>query len=100
MAIDTLSLEQYHALCHGHLSRTRSITVPTDATVDLGTVFVCSSGDQLQDWVDIVSWSHLEPRQTDWNGDGEAMDNGWTRYVFFLEGGISYLNYSPQVQVR
>jgi hypothetical protein len=90
MLINSLTLEQYHDICFWKLSRTQTITVPADATLNLGTVFVCSSGDQLQDWVGIVSWTDVEVGHTGWHGaKGEVMSNGWTRYVFYLKCDLS-----------
>jgi hypothetical protein len=77
--IDSLTLAQYHEICHWNLSQTQTITISTNATVNLGGVFTCSSDDQLQDWVEIASLS-AEVWWIGWNGaEREVMDNGWTR---------------------
>lgn len=56
MVIDSLTLEQYHEICDWMLSRPRTMTISTDVTLNLGTVFVGSAEDQLDDWVQIVSF--------------------------------------------
>jgi hypothetical protein len=85
--IDSLTLEQYHDICYWELSRRRTVAISTDITVNLGVVLACSS-DQFQDSVEIVSLPDVKINCNDWYGAaGEAIDNGWTRYLIWFSGG-------------
>jgi hypothetical protein len=81
MVVDSLTLEQYHQICYWYLSNWRNISISPDVTVNLGTVITCSSGDQLQDFVEIVFFPDVDVRFSHWDGaQGEVMEDGWTRY--------------------
>jgi hypothetical protein len=80
MAIDSLTLEQYHKICFCYLSKWRNITVSTDVTVNVGVIIACSSSDQLEHAVEIVSLPDVEVECGDWGrAAGEVMADGWTR---------------------
>jgi hypothetical protein len=88
--IESLTLKQYHTICYYNLSQNRTISVLTNVTLDLAGVFACSSDDQLDNWVQIVSLPDVEVGWTDWNGaEGKIMDNGWTRYVLCVEHDLA-----------
>lgn len=90
MVIESLTLKQYHTICYYNLSQNRTISVLTNVTLDLAGVFACSSDDQLDNWVQIVSLPDVEVGWTDWNGaEGKIMDNGWTRYVLCVEHDLA-----------
>ncbi|KAJ7909452.1 hypothetical protein B0H13DRAFT_1877736 [Mycena leptocephala] len=55
VAIDCLSLKQYHHICFLELSRARTITISKDMTVNLGGVIACSHTNQLEGLTEIAS---------------------------------------------
>lgn len=65
MVIESLTLKQYHTICYYNLSQNRTISVLTNVTLDLAGVFACSSDDQLDNWVQIVSLPDVEVGWTD-----------------------------------
>jgi hypothetical protein len=80
MAINSLTLKQYHEICYFNLAQGRTLSVSSYVIVNLGAVIDCSSGDQLQDWVEVASLPDVEVRRGRWYGPGgEVMANGWTR---------------------
>jgi hypothetical protein len=84
IVIDSLTLEQYHRICYRDLSRHQIITVAPDVTVNLGTVITCSSGDQLQDFVEIVFFPDVDVYCSYRDGaEGEVLEDGWTQYIRF-----------------
>jgi hypothetical protein len=92
MAIESLTIEQYHTICYYNLSRTQTITIPADVTANSGVLFLCSSGAQRQNRTQIASFPDVEfnVRVGHWRGaEGEVMDSGWTRYVSCLQHGLS-----------
>jgi hypothetical protein len=90
--VDPLILEQDHDICYWELSRFGPIT--TDLTVNLGPIFVCSLGEQLEGSHDNES---LPKRQVDvglWHRTkGEVVENGWTRYIFLFIWQALYLDH-------
>jgi hypothetical protein len=87
IAIDSLTLEQYHKICHWDLSR-RNIHCSTSATANPNSIIVCPSGDQLEDFVEIALLRDGELYMSDWRTPervtGEVMKGGWTRYHNFI----------------
>jgi hypothetical protein len=78
--IKSLTLEQYQEICLLNLSRTRTLNISADVTVNLGGVFACSSEYQYKDCVEIASLPDVEIYWRDWNrARGEVTQNGWTR---------------------
>jgi hypothetical protein len=74
-------LEQYYEICCWDLHRRRAIAVSTDVKVNLGGVFACSSGDQLQIWMEVASLPDVEVDYSHWHRPGgEVMADGWIRY--------------------
>jgi hypothetical protein len=93
MAIDALTLPQYHSLCYWDLSQTRRILILNPATVNLGTVIQVSS-DQSKTAVhdQIASLENVKVFSGGWCGAaGQVMTNGWTRY--FISFGWWILQY-------
>jgi hypothetical protein len=84
IAIDALTLRQYHSICYWNLSQSRTFDCPTSATVNLNTIVVCTAGDQLEDLVEIAFLPDAEAYLSDWGtaagATGEIMEGGWTRY--------------------
>jgi hypothetical protein len=83
-ALDSLTLAEYHEICYWEFSVDRDVLVYNPITVDIGAVFSCSSGNRLEDLVEIafllqIDSSFVIPR---WYtaGLGVVMENGWTRY--------------------
>jgi hypothetical protein len=63
-----------------------------DATVNLGTVVVCPSGNQFEGSAKTTFLPDLKVDWGDWRGaQGDIMQDGWTRWVFMfcLEGDLS-----------
>jgi hypothetical protein len=80
MVIDSLTLKEFHEICYWDLSRFRNISISNSVTVNLGGIIICSSDDQLQDWVEIVSLPNIKVYGGCWWGaEGEVMGNGRTR---------------------
>jgi hypothetical protein len=51
----------------------------------MNTIFVCTAGDQLEDWVEIALLPSAEVYLGDWTGTtGEVVEDGWTRYYEFI----------------
>jgi hypothetical protein len=49
MAIELLTLEQYHKICYWNLSRFRTFHSSTSATVNPNAIIAWASGDRLED---------------------------------------------------
>jgi hypothetical protein len=88
IAIDALTLDQYHKICYWNLSRHRNLYCSASATVNLNTIIVCPSGDRLEDSVEIALLPDTELYLGDWitaaGVTGEGMEGGWTRYYDFI----------------
>jgi hypothetical protein len=85
MAIDTLTLEQYHKICFWNLSRRRNLYCSVSATVNLNAIIACPSGDRLEDSVEIAFLPDAEVGLGDWRtATGKVMEGGWTRYYNFI----------------
>ncbi|KAJ7031845.1 hypothetical protein C8F04DRAFT_1185548 [Mycena alexandri] len=54
-AIDSLTLELYHEICYWDLSQSRSVSISTPVTLNLGAVISCTSGKKLEDLVETAS---------------------------------------------
>jgi hypothetical protein len=101
MVIDSLTIEQYNDIGYYDLSQRRTITVSADVEVNLSGVFVCSSGDQLDDCVPIAAMPDAAVDMGHWRGaEGVVMDSGWSRYVFCLQHGLSRFSVPPKFQLR
>jgi hypothetical protein len=88
MAIDTLTLEQYHQICYWNLSQRRVLYCSASATVNLNTRITCPSGDRLEDSVEIALLPDAQLCLGKWaatdRATGEVMEGGWTRYYDFI----------------
>ena len=94
MAIESLTLNHYHEICCWDLSHTRYISILTPVTVSPGAVISCSSGHQLEDLVEIAFLPDVEALPHDWllsGAEGEVMEDGWTRYEYFIAVACSTL---------
>jgi hypothetical protein len=84
IAIDALTLGQYHNICYWDLSRPRYLYCSASATVNLNGIIVCTSADQPEDLVGIALLPNEEVYLGDWRtperATGEVMEGGWTRY--------------------
>lgn len=87
-AIFSLTLDQYHEICHLHLSQTRRLPVSAHTTVYLGQIISCSPGSRFED-SDLIAYPH-ECYLSDWGWDldGYRMSNGWTRYVLHVRNNL------------
>jgi hypothetical protein len=94
MVISSLTLQQYHDICDWDLSLTRTVLVSTDLTVNLGAVFGCYSGDQLEASAEIASLPDGAVGWDDWYGaEGKVINNGWIRYFIFFVRKTIYPNH-------
>ncbi|KAF7377123.1 hypothetical protein MSAN_00131300 [Mycena sanguinolenta] len=84
MAIESLTIEQYHHICEMNLARHRHLHISGSAlAAKLGSVFCCSSKDLLENLVEIASFFNLDAHPGRWSvpdGVGEFMNEGWTRF--------------------
>ncbi|KAF7333791.1 hypothetical protein MVEN_02335900 [Mycena venus] len=83
MAIESLTLEEYHHICFWNLSPYRSITASLPTTVNLGVVICCSSRNELEDSVEIATLPNVEGYRYRWESPGavgEIVEDGWTRF--------------------
>jgi hypothetical protein len=83
MVAEYPSSEDYHLISWFHLAQFRPITVSLSSTANLGAVICCSSSSLLEKSVEIASLANVEvARERSYTGEaeGEAMDDGWTRY--------------------
>jgi hypothetical protein len=87
IAVDALTLEQYHEICYWDLSQRRHVC-STAATVTLNAIMVCPSGDQLEDSIEIAFSPDGEVYQGNWETTRgayrEVVEGGWTRYYNFI----------------
>jgi hypothetical protein len=85
MVVESLTMEEYHNICLFNLSRPRTISISTSATMNLGAIIACSSDHQLEDPVEIAYTlnvdSHIRGWQTSEGAEGVVMEDGWMRYL-------------------
>jgi hypothetical protein len=88
IAIDSLTLKQFHAICYWNLSRPRYLYCSTSATVNLNAIIVCSLRDRLEDWVEIALLPDAEVYLDHWRtperATGEVVEGGWAWYYNFI----------------
>jgi hypothetical protein len=88
IAIDSLTLIEFHHICFWNLSRYRTFDCSTSATVNLNTIILCLSEDRLKDSIEIALLPDTELYLGDWIAaagvTGEGMEGGWTRYYNFI----------------
>ncbi|KAJ6561623.1 hypothetical protein B0H19DRAFT_85671 [Mycena capillaripes] len=88
MVIDFLTLGHYHDICRFHLSQYRDFFPSALKTLSLGALMFFPSGDRRGDGVEIALLAAAEFRPERWQktrrAAGEMMENGWTRYYYFL----------------
>ncbi|KAF7374229.1 hypothetical protein MSAN_00305700 [Mycena sanguinolenta] len=84
--IDSLTLEQYHVISYWVPSVIRYLSIFPSATLSLGGVFHCPSGDESDDVVEIAWLPNVQVQlDSSWHvsgrgsGFGELMADGWTR---------------------
>ncbi|KAJ7679403.1 hypothetical protein DFH06DRAFT_1078885 [Mycena polygramma] len=83
MAVNSLTLGQYHLICNYNLGRLRMASVSASATVDLPVVLHWPSGSHFQESVKIASIPDVDIPPRSWwcrETKGDVMKNGWTRY--------------------
>jgi hypothetical protein len=85
MVIDYLAVEQYHAICYWYLSESSRIIISPSATMNLGALISGSSGNLLEDLVEIATLPDIDFYPDDqWHSrrvEAKVMKHGWTRYV-------------------
>jgi hypothetical protein len=88
MAIELLTLEQYHKICFWILSRPQYFYCSASAIVNLKAIIACPSGDRLEDSVEIALLPDAEVFLDFWRtperATREVMEGGWTRYYEFI----------------
>ncbi|KAJ7340611.1 hypothetical protein DFH08DRAFT_811821 [Mycena albidolilacea] len=86
--LNLLTLEEYHEICYWQFSLGRDVSVCNPITVNPGTFISCSSGNRLEDLVEIAFLPRTDsgPNRPRWDtvGSGVVMGNGWT-HVGFLD---------------
>ncbi|KAJ7679414.1 hypothetical protein DFH06DRAFT_510532 [Mycena polygramma] len=87
MAVNSLTLDQYHRICWFNLTQHRNTPISPAITMDLSAVLCWPSGSQFQDSVQIASIPDAEIPPDSWQCSwtkgavmGDVMENGWTRY--------------------
>jgi hypothetical protein len=82
--LDLLTLEEYHEICYWQFSLGRDVSVCNPITVNPGALISCSSGNRLEDLVEIAFLPRTDsgPNRPRWDtaGSGVVVENGWTRY--------------------
>ncbi|KAJ7094971.1 hypothetical protein C8R44DRAFT_381653 [Mycena epipterygia] len=76
--IASMSLDDYHEICFWHLSRKRSLSLPTNASVQLGMIY-CTSGASLNNVVEIARIPDCKFQDDGWSAVGSRMESGWSR---------------------
>jgi hypothetical protein len=88
IAIDSLTLKEFHYICFWNPSLPQYLYCSTSATVNLNAIITCVSGDRLEDSVEIALLPDTKVYLGDWRTPekktGEVMDSGWTRYDNFI----------------
>jgi hypothetical protein len=94
MVINSLTLEQFHAMCARDLSRGWLRCFANPETVHLGRVLVSSGGpdsDYLNGSVsssniriDSLHWKTFRRWADNLGARGEVAEDGWTRYSYFI----------------
>jgi hypothetical protein len=86
-ALDSLTLAEFHEVCYWQFSRFQSASICNlNNTVNVGAVISCSSGNGLEDLVEIVFLLRIKSNLgvPCWNtapcAEGDTMEDGWTRY--------------------
>ncbi|KAJ6527204.1 hypothetical protein DFH09DRAFT_1094872 [Mycena vulgaris] len=81
VAIDSFTLEEYHAVCSANLVQCRSVTIPLDTIVNLESLIWCPSSNEIVDYVELVQ---LKVNQSLWEilarAFGEIMEDSWIRF--------------------
>ncbi|KAJ7656732.1 hypothetical protein DFH06DRAFT_464358 [Mycena polygramma] len=82
MAIDALTLEDYHQICSWALGHTCCIGIPAGVTVNLGAVISRIQSNYLGEIASLVD--HVEVHVENWFSCGNAqstfLENGWRRF--------------------
>jgi predicted NAD-dependent protein-ADP-ribosyltransferase YbiA (DUF1768 family) len=83
-ALGFLTLEQYHEICYWQFSLGRDVSVYNQITANIGAVISCSSGNRLEDLIEIAILPRTDSgfNRSRWDkvNWGVVMENGWTRY--------------------
>ncbi|KAJ6512436.1 hypothetical protein C8R45DRAFT_322039 [Mycena sanguinolenta] len=77
--INSLTLDQYHALCRSELVVYRSMSIPPSWSVTLGSVFNYASDDTFQDGLVKIAWLLNTELSWDsrWYGSGDELSLAW-----------------------
>jgi hypothetical protein len=111
MAIDSLTLQEYHNICSWNLSRFRFISISTSKAVNLGGIVSFSLSHLIGDPVEIAFLRNTEvfhrygSRNRGWESSGgakgEVMKDGWTRYsTLFFDCSAALIVLTLKFQVR
>ncbi|KAJ7642421.1 hypothetical protein DFH06DRAFT_1475230 [Mycena polygramma] len=97
LAIDTLTLDQYHEVCCRTLAHNSRIDIPTGITASLGKVALRPLNSPDLFGIVIASLPEEDTEFRWYNsgpGEGEIMENGWTRFnTRDVSGGALDLHY-------
>jgi hypothetical protein len=84
IAVDALTLDQYHDICYWDLLQCRNFNCSASTTVNLDAIIVRPSGNRLEDSVEIALLPDAEIFPGHWRtpegATGEVMEGGWTWY--------------------
>jgi hypothetical protein len=84
--IDSLTFAEYHQICYLRFSQHRYVSVYNPITVNVGAMISWSSGNRLEDFVEIAVLSRIGSNlgMSHWNTaqgtERDVMKDGWTRY--------------------
>ncbi|KAF8212702.1 hypothetical protein K438DRAFT_1927996 [Mycena galopus ATCC 62051] len=89
MAIDSLTLDQYHEISYWEQAQRHSTSILPPMTVKLGTVVACSGGHRLKDLTEIAFLPSVDQDYVPhWNMSGQEVatlrGDGWVRYHISL----------------
>ncbi|KAF7374158.1 hypothetical protein MSAN_00297500 [Mycena sanguinolenta] len=103
--VESLGLRQYHEICYLEFSVTRSISISTSATANIGSVVTCASEDLFEDIVEVASLPKaLTYMEHPWymislsanSFTGEVMEDGWTRF----QGHDIFSTYYAEISLK
>ncbi|KAF8145167.1 hypothetical protein K438DRAFT_1872542 [Mycena galopus ATCC 62051] len=80
--IASMSIDDYHTICWYHFSRPQFFLISSHASVKLGAIYRCTSGDELDNAVETACIHDGGTHDSGWwlrAKRATIMENGWTR---------------------
>lgn len=89
VVINSLTLEQFHSICHWDLVQWRAGNFCVPVTVHLGAILLASGSDEIVFSSNIMThsprWTTLHRWDTETpEARGDVTEDGWTRYSYFI----------------